>query len=234
MQESDTVVRRAASAKTPSQEAGERVAEAEVQAGEVARAVGRERGEAGLTLHRHSAPPSSPEEKAEGKQEEEEKKELRAALNASEALRKQAEARAVQAEAARKEVEAKAEARAVEERSMVERTVEHLVREGLVDKAVASALAQKMGMARAEAAAEAAEGGSSGSTTTAKPEAVTKQPTEEVFRAEDGPLVHVALPPGFPPAMPSLRRLSLSAGSGGAAACVPSASPDAMQHGYRQ
>ena len=222
-EESDAVLRRVASAETSSsQEVGERVAaEAEARAGVVGRAVGWERGGGLLTLHHHPAPPSSPEEK----HEEEGKIELRAALNASEAARKEAEARARQAEAAREEVEAKVEARAEEEGLMVERTVERLVREGLVDKVVASALAEKMDAARARAAG--AEKGGSGPTKPVQPEAATQQATEGVVREGDGLLVHVSLPPGLPSTMPPLRRLSLSTTSGGAAACAPSASPDA-------
>lgn len=218
--------RRAASAETSSsQEVGERAAEG-VRAGAAERVVGQERGGGLLTLHHHLAPPSSPEEKEEEeKHEEADKKELRAALSASEAARKEAEARARQAEAAREEVEAKVEARAEEEGLMVERTVERLVREGLVDKVVASALAEKMDAARARAAG--AEKGGSGPTKPVQPEAATQQATEGVVREGDGLLVHVSLPPGLPSTMPPLRRLSLSTTSGGAAACAPSASPDA-------
>ena len=226
-EESDAVLRRVASAETSSsQEVGERVAaEAEARAGVAGRAVGWERDGGLLTLHHHPAPPSSPEEK----HEEEGKIELRAALNASEAARKEAEARARQAEAACEEVEAKVEARAAEEGIMVERVVERLVCEGLVDKVVASALAEKMDAARAGAAG--AERGGSGPTKPVKPEAATQQVTEGVVREGDGLLVHVSLPPGLPSTMPPLRRLSLSTTSDGAAACAPSASPDATQHG---
>ena len=226
-EESNAVLRRAAPAETSSsQEVGELAAEATARVGVAERAVGRERGGGLLTIHHHPAPPSSPEEKAEEeKHEEEDKKELRAALHASEAARKEAEARAMQAEAAREAVEAKVDARAAEEGVMVERAVERLVREGLVDKAVASALAEKMDAVRAEAVG--VKRGGSGPATTVKSEAATQRLTEGVVR-EGGLLVRVSLPPGLPPTMPPLRRLSLS---GGAAACAPSASPDATQHG---
>ena len=88
-------LRRAASAETSSsQEVGEWAAQAAAPAGVAERAERQERAEGLLTLHDQSAPPSSPEEKAEEETYGEEgKQELRAALSASEAARKDAGAR---------------------------------------------------------------------------------------------------------------------------------------------
>ena len=176
-----------------------------VQAGETERKVKEEQGIGGVTLHYLPAPPPSPEEN----QEEDEEKELRAALIASEAAREEAEACATHAEVAAAMFVA--------------------ARRRLAEKR-AAARAEAVGADMSGGAGAVGEGGGNPGIA-AKADTATSQSTEEIIREENDLLMHVSLPPGFPPSTPPLRRLCLFAASGTAAVCAPSASPDAAQHG---